>query len=86
MDSSQLVIEGVWLMIFGMGTVFVFLTVLVFATGFMSKLINRYAPAPVAKAPAPSTAPTTGAPDQAQLIAVLSAAIHRYRAERKAKK
>lgn len=32
-------------MLYGMGTVFVFLTILVFATGLMSKIVNRLAPA-----------------------------------------
>ncbi len=31
-------------MLFGMGTVFVFLTILVFATTLMSKLVARFAP------------------------------------------
>lgn len=40
MDS--LVSQGINLAIFGMGTVFVFLTVLIFATRFMSYLVNRF--------------------------------------------
>ncbi len=33
-------------MLFGMGTVFIFLTILVFATTIMSKLVNRFAAEP----------------------------------------
>lgn len=40
MDS--LVSQGINLAIFGMGTVFVFLTVLIFATHFMSYLVARF--------------------------------------------
>lgn len=37
-------------MLFGMGTVFVFLTVLVFATTLMSKVVNQLAPEEVQEA------------------------------------
>ena len=43
MDSS-LIDRGLDLMLFGMGTVFVFLTVLVFATSAMSAVITRWFP------------------------------------------
>jgi oxaloacetate decarboxylase gamma subunit len=38
---SELIREGATLMIMGMGTVFVFLTVLVFGTTIMSQIIMR---------------------------------------------
>ena len=41
---DPLVMEGVQLMLVGMGTVFVFLTTLVFAVRVMSALILKYAP------------------------------------------
>ena len=44
MSEPSLVSQGLELMIFGMGVVFVFLTMLVFVTGFMSKLVNKLAP------------------------------------------
>jgi len=43
--QDTLIDQGISLMIYGMGTVFVFLAILVFATGLMSKLVNKYAPA-----------------------------------------
>jgi oxaloacetate decarboxylase gamma subunit len=42
--QDNLIDQGINLMLFGMGTVFVFLTVLVFATTLMSKVVNRLAP------------------------------------------
>ncbi len=85
METSSLMSEGLELMAAGMGFVFVFLTLLVFATGWMSKLVTRYAPDPVAKISVPRTAPSAPADDQQQLLAVISAAIHQYRARHKKK-
>lgn len=41
------IVQGLELMVAGMGTVFVFLTVLVFATSGMSYLVRRFLPVPV---------------------------------------
>ena len=79
MESSNLINEGLTLMVFGMGFVFVFLTLLVFATGFMSKLVGKYLPEPQPAAPkAVPTAPAAVA-DEAQLIAVITTAIKQHR-------
>ena len=78
---SDLMSDAINLMIVGMGFVFVFLTILVFATTFMSKMILKYVPAPEPKAPAAS--PITKASDDAQLLAVLSAAVSKYRSDHK---
>ncbi|TCK07026.1 OadG family protein [Marinobacterium mangrovicola] len=81
---DNLLSEGLELMVFGMGFVFVFLTLLVISTGVMSKLVNKYAPAPVAKAatarkPA-AAAPSAGASaNNDELVAVMTAAIKKYR-------
>ncbi|MCW8884145.1 MAG: OadG family transporter subunit [Motiliproteus sp.] len=85
MDSPSLISEGFTLMLAGMGFVFVFLTLLVYATTAMSKLVNKYIPEaqPAAAAPAPSAAPAPLAQDQAQLTAVIAAAIKQYRANHK---
>ena len=40
-------------MLFGMGTVFIFLTLLIFATGAMSKVILRWFPEKIIQPPAP---------------------------------
>ena len=42
--SSDLLVEGVRLMVAGMGAVFVFLTLLVLATVLMSRLVLRFQP------------------------------------------
>jgi|JTFO01.1.fsa_nt_gb oxaloacetate decarboxylase gamma subunit len=75
--------EGLTLMAFGMGFVFVFLTLLVFATGIMSRLATRYLPEPV-KAPKarpqPAAAGATGTNND-ELVAVITAAVHKYRSK-----
>ena len=80
---SNLLWEGVNLMVIGMGAVFVFLVLLVFATSVMSSLISRFLPEPQI----PSTPTATGQqPPQAndgQLMAVIAAAIHRHRSRHK---
>ncbi len=77
--EPSLIDQGVELMLFGMGTVVVFLTLLVIATSVMSTLLSRYAPAPevadVDAAVAPASADAT-------LLAVISAAIHKHRSRR----
>lgn len=66
---DSLLAEGISLMLTGMGTVFVFLTVLVIALGLMSRLLGRE-PAPAAAGP------------DAETVAVISAAIERHRRRR----
>jgi len=81
--QGDIVDQGLELMLFGMGTVLVFLTVLVFAIGLMSWVIRRYFPEPDAptRAAGPTRAAAPGVAD-ANLIAVISAAIHRHRARK----
>ncbi|WP_136680285.1 OadG family transporter subunit [Neptunomonas sp. XY-337] len=76
---DNLLSEGLTLMVFGMGFVFVFLTLLVGITTGMSKLVTKYTPAPQPKAakPAPAAAAQSGNNDE--LVAVISAAVHKYR-------
>lgn len=81
MQDLQLLQDGLALMGVGMGFVFVFLTVLVLTTTLMSLVVRRLAPSP-----APSAAmPTSTTPDtknDAELMAVISTAVHRYRHRR----
>ena len=80
--QGDIVEQGVELMLYGMGTVVVFLTVLIVATSFMSWLIGRYFPEAEVRAASVGGAATV-APDRennAQLVAVITAAIHRHRA------
>ncbi len=83
---NNLLLEGVNLMFLGMGAVFVFLILLVFATGIMSSLVSRYLPeptiTPVPNPPNPSIQPA-GLAQNHQLMAVIAAAIHRHRKRHK---
>jgi len=78
---ENIVSEGINLMIFGMGFVVVFLTLLVFATTAMSKLVAKIAPEqPQPKKPVKAkAAPAAAAGNNDELIAVMTAAVHKYR-------
>lgn len=79
---SELLTEGLYLMLFGMGFVFLFLTLLVFSTAFMSRLILKYGgeePVPVSQAATGKTAAIAKQQQDEQLVAVISAAIKQYR-------
>lgn len=68
---SPLVSEGLTLALYGMGTVFVFLTLLVLATMTMSWLVAQQETAVTAALPADSA--------DARTMAAITAAIHRHR-------
>lgn len=76
--------QGIDLMLFGMGTVFLFLTLLVIATAIMSAIIKRYFPdqlVPQHAAPAPSVG--TDPANNRQLLAILQSAVDQHRAKNK---
>ncbi len=72
--DQDLVSQGIELTLFGMGTVVVFLTLLVFVTSGMSAFVGRYFPTP----PPPAVPVNRPGPD-ARVLAVISAAIHQHR-------
>ena len=74
--NDDLFLQGLELMLVGMGTVFVFLTLLVLATTLMSYLVRRFVPASVPRAGTADGGPT------AEEVAAISAAVARYREER----
>ena len=89
----QFLIDGLKLMVVGMGMVFFFLTVMIFWINLSSKLSSRFAhllpddpkPAPRrSRKPAPATtaAAPAAAVSQAPLAAVIGAAVQMYRQER----
>jgi oxaloacetate decarboxylase gamma subunit len=83
--QGSIVEQGIELMLFGMGTVVVFLMLLILATNLMSLVLRRFFPeaeVPTVR-PAPAPAPALQADDQTRLLAVITAAIHRYRADKK---
>lgn len=75
--------QGVELMLYGMGTVIAFLCLLVFATGLMSRLVQRYfAEPPAATAVAPvATVLLEPGVDDPRVVAAITAAVRRYRVE-----
>lgn len=79
-----IVAEGFNLLIFGMGFVFVFLTLLVVATSFMSRVLMRFEPAhvPVVPKKGRASAAASGHVSDQALVAVMSAAIKKYREDR----
>ena len=93
MTASNLMTEGLNLMLVGMGFVFVFLTLLVIITTIMSKIITRYekdvGTLPEEGIPAPTAVISRAmsnrqhANDDKSLITVLSAAIHKFRSRDK---
>ncbi len=89
MEASSLLNEGLTLMLYGMGFVFIFLTLLVFVTTLMSKLVNQYEksvgvlpadgiPSPTAVIPKHGPVkPSLKEPDN--MLSILSAAVQEYR-------
>jgi oxaloacetate decarboxylase gamma subunit len=83
--NDELMAQGVELMLYGMGTVVVFLALLVLVTTLMSQLVNRYFPEPEPAAPAAKTRPSpagAGTVD-GRMIAVITAAIQQHRTQQK---
>lgn len=84
MTSQQLLLEGVELMLFGMGLVFTFLVLLIFCIRVMSTLLDRFAPeknyaVTAVTAPVQAGSVQTVDPDTLQAIQL---AIKQHRARR----
>ncbi|MBF0368358.1 MAG: OadG family protein [Magnetococcales bacterium] len=75
MPVSELIVSGFELMILGMGTVFAFLALLVVIVGQMSKFSQWVE----SKLPQPPTARPAPAVQGQEHLAVIAAAVHRYR-------
>lgn len=80
--QNELVSQGVSLMLLGMAVVFVFLTLLVFATGAMSKIIEKYFPQPLPATPLsnPPVPPDSSQVDP-RILAAIKAAIAEHRSK-----
>ncbi|WOJ94605.1 OadG family protein [Congregibacter variabilis] len=78
--SANLLSQGLELLVYGMGTVVVFLTLLVFATRLMSLFIQRFFPEPLLATPRRSARPpqASSAPSP-ELLAAIAAAVHQHR-------
>lgn len=80
MQTSQLLLEGVEIMLFGMGSVFVFLVLLIFCIRLMSYLAARFVDEPALTPVRVQTAPAVDA--DADTLAAIQAAINLHRARR----
>jgi len=71
----DLVAEGVKFMVIGMGTVFLFLIIMMMVLNFQAYIIGKYFPEKVAP-----VAPSSSSPmDDKGLVAAISAAIQMYK-------
>ncbi|MDM3869802.1 OadG family transporter subunit [Porticoccus sp. W117] len=75
--TDSLLQQGTNLMLMGMGTVFVFLAILVVATTVMSRVVNRLSPEEVAPEPEPVVAPA-GQVDK-RVVQIIQAALDKHR-------
>lgn len=84
MQNKELLQEGLALMGLGMGFVFVFLAILVISVVLMSKLIGYLQPTPAATPISKNNTKSSGINAQSdEVLAVISAAVHRYRSSRR---
>ncbi|WP_414982134.1 OadG family protein [Congregibacter sp.] len=81
--SANLFSQGFELLVYGMGTVIVFLTLLVFATRLMSLFIQRFFPeAPIAVSKRVAEPPQASLTPSPELVAAIAAAVHQHRHRR----
>ncbi len=78
---SELFNAGLELMVIGMGIVFVFLAMLVAFVSLMSFLLTAFFPENTAS-PNTKPIPVSSNQEDEDVIAAISAAVHRYREER----
>ncbi|MCA1773316.1 MAG: OadG family protein [Halomonas sp.] len=84
MQDPELLQEGLGLMALGMGVVFVFLAILVFSLTLMSGVIRRFQPTPSPVESNSNAKPGSSVKSQDdETLAVISAAVHRYRSKRR---
>jgi oxaloacetate decarboxylase gamma subunit len=86
MDTAvtEMLVEGVWLMVAGLAIVFGFLLVLVGVLMSMSWAVRRWGPAEPLVADGSTHGPVTRSEDEVRVAAVIAAAVaaHRRRAGR----
>ena len=81
MTPSELLLEGVELMLFGIGSVFVFLVLLIVCIRMMSSVIGRFESAPPVQ-PVSNGPAATEVDADPDLVAAIQTAIHQHRARR----
>ncbi|WED21406.1 oxaloacetate decarboxylase subunit gamma [Vibrio sp. JC009] len=77
-DIGSLLGQAASLMITGMGVVFVFLTILVYLVRLMSRIVPQEVPQPIAPIQNQNTQSTSSTVSP-QVVAAISAAVHKYR-------
>jgi len=84
MTSQQLLLEGVELMLFGMGLVFLFLILLIFCIRMMSSILERLAPEEAHAAPVVASPVQPGSVQavDADTLQAIQIAIKQHRARR----
>ena len=80
MLEGSLTAQGFMLMLYGMGTVAVFLLLLVVMINLMSWVCSRYFPESIVTSGSEKS--ETVLTEQSELTAVISAAIHKFRSNR----
>lgn len=81
--QSDLLNEAIQLLIYGMGTVFIFLYVLVLATSGMSWLVTRFAPEPEPSKPIKRVAKSNPPKVDPDVLKAIGLAVQEYRRERR---
>jgi len=75
MEETNIVLEGVKFMVLGMGTVYVFLTIMIIFMNIMSAVVHRFFPEPQAK----NDATSSSKKDNKKIVAAITAAIAHHR-------
>ncbi len=75
--DTNLVVEGLKFMGLGMGAVFLFLTILIFLMGIMSKIVHKFFPE--VQPSASSSSSSNAQNNQKKVIAAITAAIKFHR-------
>jgi oxaloacetate decarboxylase (Na+ extruding) subunit gamma len=81
--QSDLLNEALQLLIYGMGTVFIFLYVLVLATSGMSWFVTRFAPEPEPYKPSKRVAKANTTQVDPDVLKAIGLAVQEYRRERR---
>ncbi len=79
-NIGSLLVDAATLMITGMAVVFTFLTILVYLVRLMSKLVPEETPEPIAAPKIKTNIQSTSSAVSPQVVAAISAAIHKHRA------
>lgn len=77
--EATLITQGTDLMLYGMGTVFTFLTLLVGITSLMSSVVNRLAPEQVEVVSAPIATTATQGSVEPRIVKAIQAALDQHR-------